>query len=157
MDRATDVAIRSALGQLKVRPNDDAFSSSEVVSRLKTAHGVEVTVNNGMLELTQNGAVVSTPTVLRAFASKPENAGLFVSEGDDHTRWDGKKKTEFIAQHGIEAWEAKIAKAPLKAGVDVANCDISKTEYLSMTRAEKTRWLGIHGLDAQAAVLRKAK
>ncbi|HEX3740107.1 MAG TPA: hypothetical protein VHV29_10315 [Terriglobales bacterium] len=157
MNRETDNAIRSAFGSLKVRPNDQVFSSSQVVERLKANHGVEVTTVEGILELKQNGQIVSVPTVLRAFASKPENAGLFVSEGDDHTKWDGKKKTEFIAQHGIAAWESKIAKAPLKANVDVANCDISKTEYLSMTMTEKARWIGMHGLDSQAAVLRKAK
>jgi hypothetical protein len=157
MDRQTDTAIRSAFGQLKVRPNDETFSATEVVNRLQSNHGVEVTTVEGVLELKQNGAVVSVPTVLRAFASKAENAGLFVSEGDDHTKWDAQKKSEFIAKAGIAAWEQKIGKGPLKANVDVANSDISRTEYNSMTNAEKSRWISIHGLDAQAAVLRKSK
>lgn len=156
MDKITDQAIRSAFGSLKVRPNDESFSSTEVVTRLK-GYGVDVTTNEGMLELTQSGAVVSVPTVLRAFASKPENVALFVSEGDDHTLWDSQKKQEFIAANGLAAWEKKIGQKPLKAHVDVANVDISRTEYLSMTNAQKSRWIATHGLEAQAQVLSKKK
>src|SRR5438309_1084839 len=123
MDKTTDNAIRAAFGSLKIRPDNDVFSSTEVVSRLKDNHQIEVTTVEGLLELKQNGQVVSVPTVLRAFASKPENAGLFVSEGDDHTRWDTEKKVAWIAEHGADAYARKVAKGPLTANVDVANID----------------------------------
>jgi hypothetical protein len=157
MDKVTDDALRSAFGQLKIRPDNDAFTASEVVARLKDKHQIEVTTVEGLLELKQNGQVVSVPTVLRAFASKPENSGLFVSETDDHTKWDTAKKVSFIAEFGDDAYARKVAKGPLKAGVDVANIDISKTEYLSMSRDEKVRWIGNHGLEAQSRVLAKKK
>jgi hypothetical protein len=157
MDKVTDDALRSAFGQLKIRPDNDAFSSTEVVSRLKDNHQIEVSTIEGLLELKQNGQVVSVPTVLRAFATKPENVGLFVSETDDHTKWDTAKKVAFIAEHGDDAYARKVAKGPLKANVDVANIDISKAEYLSMTRDEKVAWIGNHGLEAQARVLGKKK
>lgn len=155
MDRATDAAIRSALGTLKIRPNDEAFSTTAVVDWLKTTHQIETNVNDGMVEFKQGETLISTGAALKKFAAA--NTGLFVSEGDDHTKWDVQKKREFIAQFGLSAWEQKIGKTPLRADVDVANCDISKAEYLSMTRSEKARWIGQHGLEAQAAVLRKAK
>ena len=155
MDKQTDSAIRGALGTLKIRPNDESFTSTAVVDWLKKEHNIETAVTDGIVEFKQGETLISTGAALKKFATA--NTGLFVSEGDDHTKWDAKKKQEFISQHGLAAWEQKIGRKPLRADVDVANCDITKAEYLSMTRQEKSRWIAQHGLEAQAAVLRRAK
>jgi hypothetical protein len=157
MDRATDQAIRQALGTLKIRPNDETFSSSELTARLKKDYNVDATVNDGILELKQGDQLMSTAAALRTFASKPENAVLFVSEGDNHKLWDVQKRSDWIKANGLPAWEAKIGKAPLKHDADIANADISRTDYFSMTNSERSRWIAVNGLEAQAAVLRKSK
>jgi len=152
-----DFAVRSTLGQMKIRPNPRTFSSTAVLDWLKQTHNIEATVNGGVLELRQGETLISPAAALRKFSDQPEHLELFVSEGDNHKLWDAQRKQEFIGKHGLQAWEQKIAQKPLAPNVDVANSDISKAEYLSMSPAEKTAWIAKHGLSAQAIVLAKRK
>jgi hypothetical protein len=109
----------------------------------------------GYLELSQQGVAMVVSPVCEALRTKfPE---LFVSD----TRWDAisskadfhgspseilKAKAEFLSKHGLEAFERlPQTRAAAELRSVTPSADMSRKEYLSLTRAEKAELISVLG------------
>ena len=94
-----------------------------------------VGTDSGMLKLEQNGAVVSTGTVLKAFTEKqPEHFILHggavrsVPQLQPHNTPEGQRqRAELIASRGLAAFESVVNTPNMRPGV-VASREMSKAD-----------------------------
>lgn len=139
---ATDAALRGAFNQLGVRLAPDA-KTSEMVDQLEQ-YQMTCSVDNGMLAISQHGAVVSTGTALRAFVGKfPQH---FILPGGEVRSRDqlapqgtpegNKQRAELIAKVGYDGFRKIISNETLRPGV-VANREMSRADWKNLTIAEK--------------------
>jgi hypothetical protein len=88
---ALDSALRRAFSEAGVRVAPHA-TMTEVVSKFN-ALGISCEVQDGVLVLSQDTRQFNVALACKAFAAKPENAALFVTERNDPREWNGKQKT----------------------------------------------------------------
>lgn len=150
-----DSALRIAFSEASVRLQPDT-KITDVVAAL-AALGVTASVQDGVLVLAQGETTMHTVLALRGFASKSENAKFFVLSGAHPKTWSHKQKVEFLATHSDEDYRRLIQQPVLEAGIKTMDANMSKSDYLNLTRAEKVAFLREYGLDAAGRIMSKAK
>jgi hypothetical protein len=155
MSAALDQAIRQGFSDARVRIAPDA-KLADILQALE-AMGVQCSVEDGFLVMTQGATPMHTALALKTFASKPENARFFILEGSHPSTWSTSSKTKYIAEHGADAY-AKLLHQPKEAGIGVMSLDLTRAQYLSLTRAEKQAFIAAYGAEGVGRVMaRKAK
>jgi hypothetical protein len=142
-NREQDAALRSAFAQLGVRIAPDA-KTSEMIPQLE-AFQMTATVDQGVLTISQHGAVISTGTALKAFTGKhPEHfvlpGGQVRSKADlqpANTPEGVRQRTELIREQGYDSFAKIISNASLRPGV-VASREMSRSDWMNLTTSEKT-------------------
>ena len=152
---AIDSAIRRGFSEASVRVAPET-RITDIVAALGTM-GVTAEIQDGVLVLAQSGTEMHTVKALRNFAARPENTKFFVQEGQHPSQWSTKKKIEFLSTHSDDEYRRLVQSPVLEAGVRTLDPNMSKGDYLNLTRKEKMQFIAEFGSDAVGHVLGKAK
>lgn len=150
---ALDAALRRAFSEAGVRVAPSGTMTAVVAAF--NGMGISAEVQDGCLVLKQDTREFNVALACKAFAAKPENAALFVTEQNPASEWTGKQKSDFIAQHGYDAWQRKISGPRLAPGVKVLDQNMSRKDYESLTRAERVQFISAFGAGAVAHIMGK--
>jgi hypothetical protein len=150
---ALDAALRRAFSEAGVRVAPSA-TMTDVVSRFN-ALGISAEVQDGCLVLKQDTREFNVALACKSFAAKPENAALFITEQTSTREWTGKQKSEFIAKYGYNAWENRLNAPQLDPGVKVLDRNMTRKDYLNLTRTERVHFIGAFGAGAVAHIMGK--
>jgi hypothetical protein len=150
-----DNALRRAFSEISVRPKPET-KMTDVITALAT-HGVTAEMEDGILVLKQGDNMFNTAICLRGLASKAENSALFVTAADNPHDWTTKMKTDFISQHGADAWARKANGPVLTPSVAVLDANMTRANYQNLTRDEKIQFIREYGDIAVSRVMQKAK
>jgi hypothetical protein len=144
-----DSALRRAFSDASVRVRPET-KMTDVLAAL-TAMGLTVSITDGVLLLAQDQTQMNTSLALRNFSK--QHPQFFILETSDPKTWTQQKKIEFIRQNGNDAY-GKLCCAPvIEAGIRVLDVNMSKTDYLNLTRAERICFIREFGSDAVARVM----
>jgi hypothetical protein len=150
---ALDAALRRAFSDAGVRVAPSA-TMTDVVGKFN-ALGISAEVQDGCLVLKQDTREFNVALACKSFAAKPENAALFITEKNDAREWTGKQKSDYIAANGYDAWQRKITAPQLEPGVKVLDRNMSRKDYLNLTRTERVQFIGAFGAGAVAHIMGK--
>ncbi|MGA9810140.1 MAG: hypothetical protein ACLPH5_04600 [Candidatus Sulfotelmatobacter sp.] len=146
-----DSALRRAFSEASVRVAPDT-RMTDIVTALGVM-GVSIEVQDGVLVLQQGATAFNTSLALRNFSQRPEHAKFFILETLDPKTWTNARKMKYIAEHGQDAW-GKLCCAPvIEAGIKVLDVNMSKHDYMGLTRSEKIAFLREFGSDAAARIM----
>ena len=136
-----DRLLRKSFSDAGVRLTPDA-QSTEIVSRLN-AIGVSVEIESGVLSLkdANDGRQFNTSLALRGLSTKPDTGHLFITDNSNPKDWTVSQRVAFINAHGADAWGRKVNGTTLQPGVRVLDRNMTKKEYLSLTRAERIAFI----------------
>jgi hypothetical protein len=150
MSRELDAAIRKGFSDARVRLAPDV-KLGDIVKALE-AMGVQCSVQDSFLILSQGSTMLHTELSLKTFATKPENAKFFVLEGSHPSTWSTSTKTKWIAEHSADEY-AKLLRQPREPGIGVLSLDLTRAQYLSLTREEKLDFVRNFGSDGVSRVM----
>jgi len=134
-----DSALRRAFSEASVRLQPNAMMS-DIIEALKVM-GIGVEVQDGVLVLQQGSTSFNTSLSLRNFSKRPEHAKFFVLENDHPKTWTPASKMKYIAEHGDDAYRTLWQSPVLESGVRVLDANMSKKDYMGLTRAEKLQFI----------------
>jgi hypothetical protein len=117
--------------------------------------GIEVGVEDNVLVLKQGQTEFNTSLALRSFSAKPEVAEFFVQEGAHPRQWTREKTLKYLATHSEAEYRALLQAPALEAGVKTLDPNMSRADYLNLTRSEKIAFLREYGSDAAARIMGK--
>jgi hypothetical protein len=150
---ALDAALRRAFSDAGVRVAPSA-TMTEVVSRFN-ALGISCEMQDGCLVLKQDEREFSTALACKGFAARAENVALFITEKTSTQEWTRTQKSEYIAKHGLDAWENRLNAPQLDPGVRVLDRNMSRKDYLNLTRTERVAFITEFGAGAVSHVMGK--
>ncbi|MCU1271134.1 MAG: hypothetical protein JWN74_2428 [Acidobacteriaceae bacterium] len=121
-----------------------------IISKLKSEHQVELSVEGGLLTAHQGGALANLGTIIAAYRQK--NPREFYGESGsvnfkDDLAGDTSAKSRFIAEHGFDAWN----NLPLNEKSPGANRVVTDAipseamkakDYARLSVAEKSKLAG---------------
>lgn len=152
-------ALLTALSCLGLKPRDTA----KILATLKAEFGVEATVDNGMLLLSQGDTLMNPAQALTSYAKKHplDFYGLSPDEVKFKTDLpDTGSKVAFIKKFGQRAWDALPynSKSPSAASVvnpTIPHAGMTAAQYKTLTTSEKSRLCGEIGVKAVEAILNR--
>jgi hypothetical protein len=150
-----DSALRRGFSEASVRVHPDT-KMTDIVAALATMD-IVTEIQDDTLVLRQDRTMMHTVLALRNFAKQPEHAAFFVQDGAHPSTWSTAKKIEYLSTHSDDEYRALIQSPVLEAGVRVLDPNMSKADYLNLTRLEKTRFISEYGPDAVSRVMGKKK
>jgi len=150
-----DSALRKGFSEASVRLAPET-RITDVIAAL-TAMGVSAAVEDGLLVLSQGDTQMHTGKALRNFAAKPEHTKFFVAEGSHPSQWSQQKKVEYLRTHTDEDYRKLVQSPALEAGVKTMDPNMSKAEYLALTRQEKLAFIREFSDKAVSKIMAKAK
>ena len=151
---AIDSALRRGFSEASVRVAP-ATKISDVVAALG-AMGVTVELQDNVLVMAQSGTEMHTVKALRSFAARPEHTKFFVIDGAHPAQWSREKKIEFLSTHTDDEFRALVQTPVLQAGIRTMDSNMSKSDYLQLTRQEKIAFIGEYGPDAVGRIVGKS-
>lgn len=141
---------------LRLRPGTTV---SSLVSDLKTA-GLELRAEYGTLVGAVGDQVANLPAAVESFAEKhpdaffPRNVETGITSRD---AMDRKGKSEFIAKHGLRAFEALPATAAEAAPTELDPATISREAYCKLPLKLKSECIRCWGSTQVARIMARAK
>jgi hypothetical protein len=144
--RELDAALRNGFSQVGARIAAGTQMTT-VVSALN-ALGISCEVEDGILSLKDGTREFNVSQALRSFANKPEHSGLFVNDHCDPKSWSLAQKRDFIAKHGLAAWEKKISTPVARTDVKPLDPNMPYEDYENLSRQERVAFIEAYGDDA---------
>lgn len=152
---AIDAALRRGFSEASVRVAPTT-KMTDIVAAL-AAMGIITEIQDGTLVLRQDQTMMHTVLSLRNFAKMPEHAKFFVQDGAHPSTWSMAKKIEYLSEHSDDEYRALVQSPVLEAGIRVLDPNLSKTDYLNLTRQEKVQFVAAYGADAVGRAMSKKK
>jgi hypothetical protein len=119
------------------------------------AIGVAVVVEDGFLVLSQGGTVFHTAQALKGFATKAENANFFVLQTGDPKSWTREQKVAYLRTHNDSDYRRLIQQGPISPNIGALDANMSKSDYLKLTRQEKLAFISEFKDDAVRQIMGK--
>ena len=151
--KTVDSALRRAFSEASIRIHPDT-RMTDVIESL-TALGIAVTIQDGVLVLSQDTTTFNTSLALRNFAYKPGNEQYFILETHDPKSWTNERKIAFLKTHTVEEYGRLCSQPVIEAGIRVLDANMSRADYENLTRTEKVAFISEFGADAVSRILRK--
>jgi len=152
---AIDSALRHGFSDASVRLMPET-RVSDVVKALEVL-GITVEMQDGTLVLKQGEMTLHTVLSLRNFAKRTESGKFFVQEGQHPNTWSRERKVEFLRTHSDDEYRALLQSPVLEAGIKTLDPNMSRSEYLGLTRKEKQLFIREYGADTVGRIMRKSK
>ena len=129
---------------------------TDIIESLKVM-GIGAEVQDGVLVLTQGATSFNTSLALRNFSIGPEYAKFFVLETSDPKTWSLAKKADYLRTHSSDDYGKLLCGPVVEAGIRVLDANMSRHDYLNLTRAEKCAFLSEFGDGAARRIMAKAE
>jgi hypothetical protein len=150
-----DSALRRGFSEASVRPKQDTQMSAIIAGLEKL--GIAVTVEDGLLTLTQGATVMHTGKALRNLATRDEFKDYFVQQGQHPSTWTQSQKVEYLMKHSDEQYRALLQQPVLQSNVSVLDPNMPAASYRQLTRAERMEFIRQYGSDAVTLIFQKEK
>lgn len=150
-----DGALRRAFSEASVRVHPDA-RMTDIIAAL-TALGIIVSIEDGVLVMSQGATQMNTSLALRNFSKRPENAAYFVLANAHPKTWSHEQKIAYLRTHSEAEYRALFQQPVLEAGVKVLDPNMARKDYEGLTRKEKISFISEFGIDAVSRIMRKTK
>ncbi|MGD1025247.1 MAG: hypothetical protein ABR880_20880 [Candidatus Sulfotelmatobacter sp.] len=141
-----DSALRKAFSEASVRLQPAALMSS-LIAALESL-GLTVSMQDGVLVLSQGSTTMHTVLALRELTRKPEFAQFFILSTDDPKTWTTAQKVEYVRKNGEEAYGKLCCTPVIEAGIKVLDPNMSRKDYEQLTRFERMNFIREYGDDA---------
>lgn len=155
VSRSIDGAVRRAFSEASVRVHPDA-RMTDIIAAL-TALGVTVEITDGVLVLRQGETQMNTTLALRNFSKRPESEKFFVLAGAHPKTWSHEQKVAYLRTHSESEYRALIQAPVLEAGIRTMDPNMSKSDYMQLTRGEKIQFIREFGDGAVSKIFQKAR
>lgn len=152
---ALDRGLRKGFSDAGIRIAPDTTMTA-VLEAFK-ALGITVELQDDILVIAQGGTEFNSARALRGFAAKPEHAKFFILQTGDPRSWTTEQKVEYLKTHNDSDYRRLIQSEPITVGVGALDANMSKADYLRLTRREKLDFISEFGTLAVSRVMARAK